>query len=100
MNLNGKVALVTGASGGLGQRICNALVNEGTSIAVIYNSSKNLSEKIVSTIKAQGVEAAPFQCDVSDHIQVEAMVEAVMRRFGHIDILINDAAYNKWIPFN
>ncbi len=100
MELNGKVALVTGGSGGLGQRICHALTDDGATVAVIYNESRDLATEFAGTLEAKGAEAQAFQCDVADHASVEAMAQAVLDRFGRIDVLINDAAYNKWVPFN
>ena len=100
MDLNGKVALVTGGSGGLGQRICHALADDGASVAVIYNESRELATEFAGTLEGKGVEAQAFQCDVADHTSVESMAQAVLDRFGRIDVLINDAAYNKWIPFD
>ncbi len=100
VDLNGKVALVTGGSGGLGQRICHALTDDGANVAVIYNESRDLATEFAGTLEAKGVEAQAFQCDVADHASVESMAQAVLDRFGRVDVLINDAAYNKWIPFN
>jgi 3-oxoacyl-[acyl-carrier protein] reductase len=100
MNLKGAVALVTGGNGGLGQRICHALAREGVAIAVVYARSRDEAESVAEALVAEhGVEAAAFGCDITDQDAVEALVAAVTARFGRLDILVNDAAYNKAIPF-
>jgi 3-oxoacyl-[acyl-carrier protein] reductase len=100
MNLKGAVALVTGGNGGLGQRICHALAREGVAIAVVYARSRDEAESVAEALVAEhGVEAAAFRCDITDQDAVEALVAAVTARFGRLDILVNDAAYNKAIPF-
>jgi len=100
MDLNGAVALVTGGNGGLGQRICHALAREGVHIAVMYAQSRDQAEGVVADLTARyQVNAAAFQCDITDGAAVDAMVGAVARHFGRLDILVNDAAYNHAIPF-
>ena len=100
MDLKGTVALVTGGNGGLGQRICHALAREGVHIAVMYARSKDQAESVASELKSKyQIEAAAFACDVADGSAVEHLVLNVTNRFGRLDILVNDAAYNKAIPF-
>jgi 3-oxoacyl-[acyl-carrier protein] reductase len=100
MNLKGAVALVTGGNGGLGQRICHALAREGVHIAVMYAQSREQAEGVAETLAAEhGVKAAAFGCDITDQAAVEALIGQVTERFGRLDILVNDAAYNKSIPF-
>ena len=100
MDLKGTVALVTGGNGGLGQRICHALAREGVHIAVMYARSKDQAESVASELKSKyQIEAAAFACDVADGSAVEHLVRNVTNRFGRLDILVNDAAYNKAIPF-
>jgi 3-oxoacyl-[acyl-carrier protein] reductase len=101
MKLKGAVALVTGGNGGLGQRICHALAKEGADIAVIYAKSSDAAEDVARTLRARyQVQAAAFACDITDQVAVGRLVEEVGKRFGRIDILVNDAAYNKSIPFS
>ncbi|HZP86776.1 MAG TPA: SDR family NAD(P)-dependent oxidoreductase [Burkholderiales bacterium] len=100
MQLRGTVAIVTGGNGGLGQRICHALAAAGSDIALIYARSREGAEGFAQTLRGEGVRAEAIQCDVSDAAQVQRMVAQVMQQFGRIDVLVNDAAYNKWIPFN
>ena len=100
MQLKDRVAVVTGGNGGLGQRICLKLAAAGTRIAVVCARSKVQAETVAAGLtRDHGVEAAAFACDVSRPAEVQAMVDAVVARFGSIDILVNDAAYNKAIPF-
>ena len=100
MDLKNSVAIVTGGNGGLGQRICHALASEGANIAVVYAQSAKEAEGFAQELTAHGVEAAAFACDVTQAAQVARLVDDVTKRFGRIDILINDAAYNKSIPFD
>lgn len=100
MELSGAVALVTGGNGGLGQRICHALAKQGAHIAVMYAQSRDQAEGVVRDLTtSHQVNAAAFACDITDGKAVEALVGAVVARFGRLDILVNDAAYNKAIPF-
>jgi 3-oxoacyl-[acyl-carrier protein] reductase len=100
MELRGTVALVTGGNGGLGQRICHALAKEGAHIAVMYAQSREQGEAVARELAATyQVNAAAFGCDITDQGQVEALVAAVHKHFDRIDILVNDAAFNKSVPF-
>ena len=100
MELRGTVALVTGGNGGLGQRICHALAREGAHIAVVYAQSREQAEGVATELAATyQVNAAAFACDITDQAAVEALVAAVTARFGRLDILVNDAAFNKSVPF-
>jgi 3-oxoacyl-[acyl-carrier protein] reductase len=101
MDLKGAVALVTGGNGGLGQRICHALAKEGVHIAVLYARSRDQAEGVARELTSKHqVNAAAFACDVTDGVAVAGVVGAVTGRFGRLDILVNDAAYNKAIPFD
>jgi 3-oxoacyl-[acyl-carrier protein] reductase len=100
MDLRGAVALVTGGNGGLGQRICHALAKEGAHIAVMYAQSRDQAEGVARELATSyQINAAAFACDITDGSAVEKLIGDVARRLGRIDILINDAAYNKAIPF-
>jgi 3-oxoacyl-[acyl-carrier protein] reductase len=100
MDLKGAVALITGGNGGLGQRICHALAREGVHAAVMYAQSRDQAESVAQELAARyQVNAAAFACDITDGAAVSALVSEVTRRFGRLDILVNDAAYNKAIPF-
>lgn len=100
MELKGKVALVTGGNGGLGQRICHALAREGVHLAIMYAQSRDQAEDVAREIAARHqVNAVAFGCDITDRAAVDSLVQAVSARFGQLDILVNDAAFNKAIPF-
>jgi 3-oxoacyl-[acyl-carrier protein] reductase len=100
MELKGAVAVVTGGNGGLGQRICHALAKEGAHVAVVCARSIDDAERVAGEMIAQhGVQAAAFACDVTQPEQLRKLVDDVVKRFGRLDILVNDAAYNKAIPF-
>ncbi len=100
MDLKGAVALVTGGNGGLGQRICHALAREGAHVAVMYAQSRDQAEGVARDIAASHqVQAAAFGCDITDGAAVARLVADVTARFGRLDILVNDAAFNKAIPF-
>src|ERR1700688_4574065 len=100
MELRGAVALVTGGNGGLGQRICHALAREGTHVAVMYALSRDQAEGVARELTSSyQINAAAFACDITDGAAVEKLIGDVVGRFGRLDILVNDAAYNKAIPF-
>ena len=101
MDLRGAVALVTGGNGGLGQRICHALAQQGAHIAVMYAQSRDQAEGVARELTSQyQINAAAFACDITDDAAVAKLIGDVSSRFGRLDILINDAAYNKSIPFS
>jgi 3-oxoacyl-[acyl-carrier protein] reductase len=100
MELRGAVALVTGGNGGLGQRICHALAAEGVHVAVVCARSLDQAGQVACDLASRHqVNAAAFACDITDGAAVARLVDEVMRRFGRLDILVNDAAYNIAIPF-
>lgn len=100
MDLKGAVAIVTGGNGGLGQRICHALAKEGVHLAVMYAQSREQAESVAREMASSyQINSAAFQCDITNQAQVEKLVADVETRFGRIDILVNDAAFNKSIPF-
>jgi len=99
MDLKNAVAVVTGGNGGLGQRICHALAQAGANIAVVYAQSANEAGAVADEMRKHSVDAQSFQCDLTQPAQIQRLVDDVVKRFGRLDILINDAAYNKAIPF-
>ena len=99
MDLRGAVAVVTGATGGLGQRIGRALAAQGAQVAGIYRTSQAQAEALVAEWSALGSRSAAFQADVTDSASIQQMVERILAEFGRIDILVNNAAYNQLVPF-
>ena len=100
MDLKGAVAIVTGGNGGLGRRICHALAGAGCDVAVVYAQSRDEAQAVAGELRDMSVRAEAFQCDVTQPQQVQNLASQVLETFGRVDILINDAAYNKWIPFD
>jgi len=92
--LTDKVALVTGASRGLGKAIALALAAEGASIAAVARSEEALAETL-EAIRATGGVAEPFAMDVADEAAVDAGVEKIVARFLHVDILVNNAGVTR-----
>ena len=99
MDLKGAVAIVTGGTGGLGRRICRSLGQCGVRVALCYQHRGDEAEALVRELRALGGEAAAFPVDVLQPETVDRLAREVSGRFGRIDILVNDAAYNKWIPY-
>ena len=88
---SGKVALVTGASRGIGRGIAEAFGAEGASVAVNYRTSATEAGEVVASIRSLGQEALSIQADVTEEDDVARMVETVLDRFGRIDILVSNA---------
>ena len=99
MDLQNAVAIVTGGTGGLGRCICRALALTGAHIAVCYAQRQTEAEAVAQELQALGTKAEAVEVDVASAGSVQHLVDHVVRVFGRIDILVNDAAYNKWIPF-
>lgn len=89
-DLHGRVAVVTGASGGLGRQFALALARQGADIAILARRLGKL-EEVAGEIRALGVKCLPVTCDVTKSDSVRAAVEAVMTEYGHVDILVNNA---------
>jgi 3-oxoacyl-[acyl-carrier protein] reductase len=99
MELKGSVAIVTGCTGGLGQRICRAFAAESTHVAGVYVQSKEQAEAFTREWSALGPRCIAIQADVNDPTQIQRLVDQVMQAYGRIDILVNNAAYNQLVPF-
>lgn len=93
--LTGKVALVTGASRGIGSAIAKSLAREGAFVIVNYNGSKEKADAVVSEIKAAGGDAVSMQCDVSDFAACGTLIENCIKEYGHIDVLVNNAGITR-----
>ena len=91
----GKAAIVTGASRGIGREIALLLGREGARVAVNYSGSKEKADEVVGLIQEAGGEAFAIQADVSDADSVKNMVDETLKTFGSIDILVNNAGITK-----
>ena len=91
MRLTGKTALVTGGSRGIGRAICLELARQGASVAVNYSGSAGAAEQTVQACRAVGAQAFALQADVASSAACQAMLQAVLERFGRLDILVCNA---------
>lgn len=95
MSLQGKNALVTGSSRGIGKAIALELAKQGVNVAVNYAGNEQLAEEVVQEIKALGVASFKIKADVANEDDVKAMVKEVTKTFGSIDILVNNAGITR-----
>jgi 3-oxoacyl-[acyl-carrier protein] reductase len=95
MLLEGKTALVTGGSRGIGRACAILLAQEGADVAVNYAGNRKAAEETCEIISSFGRRAAAFQADVADAAQVAEMSGAILREFSHIDILVNNAGITR-----
>jgi len=91
MSLNGKVAIVTGASRGIGRQAAIQLAQSGAKVVINYSSSLGRAKEAVRAIEQFGGEAAEIQADVSKASEIEALFSETLERFGRVDILVNNA---------
>ena len=96
--LEGKVAVVTGASKGIGAAIARALADEGAAVVVNYSSSKTGADRVVAEIAGRGGHAIAVQGDVSKQVQVERLFAEAKKAFGRVDILVNNAGVYEFAP--
>lgn len=94
-SLQGKFALVTGGTRGIGRAIVEALAAEGAAVAFTYKSSVQPANDLVAAISAAGGKAVGFQADASSAAESAAVVDSVVKQFGRIDILVNNAGITK-----
>jgi 3-oxoacyl-[acyl-carrier protein] reductase len=94
VDLSGQVALVTGASQGLGRAIAEALAAAGAAVALVARSADKLTA-VAAGIQATGGRAAAFPCDVTQGEDIQRVVDAVVEQFGRLDILVNNAGVTR-----
>src|ERR1700710_2959051 len=99
MKLEGKVALVTGASRGIGRGIAEVLAEEGADVAVNYVSSVDQAEEVAELVRSKGRRAITVKGDVASRADVQAMVDKTWEELGPIDILVNNAGIETIVPF-
>ena len=93
--LKGKVALITGASRGIGAAIAEKLASQGADVAILFAGNVEAAETVRARCEALGVRAAAFQCDVKDFAAVKETVAAVKKTLGGVDILVNNAGITR-----
>jgi 3-oxoacyl-[acyl-carrier protein] reductase len=91
MKLDGRVAIVTGGSRGIGRAIVCALAREGAKVAFAYHSNQKAADELVTELGREGREVVAYQCDVKRKIAAEQLVETVLQKWEKIDILVNNA---------
>ena len=95
INLDGKKALVTGASRGIGKAIAIRLATEGVSVGVNYNASEQEAAKVVDEIQSLGGKAIILKGSVADSLEVQSLIQAAEDKLGGLDILVNNAGITK-----
>ena len=95
MVLENKVALVTGASRGIGRQIAISLAKEGAQVIVNYNGSAAKAEEVVNIITEAGGRAEAVQCNVSEYANAEELMKYIIGKYGRVDILVNNAGITR-----
>jgi len=95
MGLDGKVAVVTGSSRGIGRAIALKLASLGAKVVVNYRSNAQAAQEVVDAIKAQGGEAIAIQADVSKFDEAQRLIKEAVKAFGRLDILVNNAGITR-----
>ncbi|HYC76215.1 MAG TPA: 3-oxoacyl-ACP reductase family protein [Planctomycetota bacterium] len=98
IELNGRVAVVTGGSRGIGWAVSQRLAQAGAEVAILYRRDDQAAEEAVRTLRDGGAEAEAFRCDVGDEAEVTATIADVVGRFGRVDVLVNNAGVWRRAP--
>ncbi|MAQ55497.1 MAG: hypothetical protein CMM82_01245 [Rhodospirillales bacterium] len=98
MRLEGKVALISGASVGIGEAIAKRFAREGASVAINYKSNDDSATRVMKSIESDGGTAKLFKADVSKVAEIEQLQKSVIDEFGRIDILVNNAGVFRTVP--
>ena len=99
MSFEGKTVIVTGAGGAIGSHIAKAFANQKANVVVNYRRSKASAEAVAAECCKLGGEGIAIQCDVSDNNRIQDMISQTVKKFGSLDILINNATVGPQIPF-
>ncbi|MCI8454205.1 MAG: 3-oxoacyl-[acyl-carrier-protein] reductase [Lachnospiraceae bacterium] len=95
MDLNGKVALVTGASRGIGRQIAKTLAGYGAAVIVNYNGSEAKAAEVVAEITENGGRAEAVQCNVAEFDRAKELIDGIVKQYGRLDILVNNAGITR-----
>lgn len=95
MDLNGKIALVTGASRGIGRQIAVTLAGYGATVIVNYNGSREKAEETVKEIEEAGHKAEAIQCSVAEFDSARELIDGIIKTYGRLDILVNNAGITR-----
>ena len=96
MNFEGKTAVVTGGSRGIGRAVCLELARGGANVVLCYAGNEAAAQETVQAVEALGAKALAVHCDVSDAAGVDGLVKAAVETFGRIDILVNNAGITRY----
>ena len=99
MKLSGKVAIVTGGTGGLGWRICRTLGQAGMKIVLVYLNSHEKAEQYIAELKQNDIKAVSVSADITNESGIDTVIEKTESTFNRIDALVLDAAFNQSIDF-
>jgi glucose 1-dehydrogenase len=99
MRLNGKVAIITGSATGIGMACAQAMAREGACVTINYVGSSADAQGVVDGIKQAGGRALAVEADVSKQDQVQRLVDQTVREFGRLDVMQNNAGWEKKVPF-
>src|SRR5437868_5192636 len=98
--LKGKVAVVTGASKGIGASIARHLAAEGASVVVNYSSSKEGADRVVAEITKKGGKAVAVQANLAEPAEIPGLFAAARKAFGKVDVLVNNAGVYQFVPLD
>ena len=98
MKFKDKVVVVTGGGTGIGRGMCLRFAQEGAAVVVNYSKSKTQAKEVVSQINGSGGQAADIQADVSRDQEARQLIEEAVAKFGRLDVLINNAAFTRYVP--
>jgi 3-oxoacyl-[acyl-carrier protein] reductase len=99
MDISGSTAIITGGTGGLGSRLARKFAEAGANIALVYKESHEKAEAVAAELRELGPTVVPIAADLSTPDGIDSMVERTLAEFDSIDVLVNNAAMNLWIPF-
>ena len=99
IDLTGKVALITGASRGIGRGCAEQMARCGADVAINYRSHGDEADEVADVVRSLGHRASTFGADVSDRAAVDAMVEGATKELGRVDIVVANAYYSRRQPF-